>query len=230
MASRLAVPKLRLGSLSQDVCTPKALCADTPGSIKGHCGSHSCRFFGATTPASIMRPAMSACSPVAGAPGFGLARARSTKPPAVSGFGLPQPHRRSRAKTEAAADSTWMAELRQVGKTCRESREWLRSTCEELADALHPPSQLRSAWHTQAPGLAPLWLCWLCGLCLFAGMALLVAAFVQAPSAACPDDTDIIAYSVLRVVHVLLTSMFMFGAGALLAVEHPVRWMMLRIL
>lgn len=230
MASRLAAPELCLGPLLQEM--PTTLGAVTPGSrIDNHC-----RVSVVTTPGSRTRAATpSICSPAKGAPRFG-SRTRSSRSMALPGFQLS--HARSDSRSRVArssklrhAQSSWRVDWRPVWGSLEtagsDSRRWLAWMRGELSDSLRPPSQLRDAWQGASLELAAVWMYCICALSLFVSVLLLAAAFSEDALSKCRSAAGSPAS---RAAELLITSLFMFGAGAILATENPVRWMLLHVL
>jgi len=230
---------LLAGHLPLEAFTHKALGVDTQP-LMGHCGSQGCRGFGPSTPASITQASVSFRSPMAATPRSGLAKSRCFSSPAWPGFGLSKARRSSSAGCHAGYSShahsrsnSWVAERVHdakigVSESAQESKEWLRSKQAEMVKVFRPPSQLTVGW--QGVHLVPIWIYYLCVVSLLASLVMLVGAFAGgAPSDSCADS-DAFLETAVRYAHITLMSVFMFAAGALLAVEHPVRWMMLRIL
>jgi len=174
-----------------------------------------------SSPAFRSRMAAAVCSPAGTAPlpGFGLAQARSR-----SARGARRAHRASSVTSPWGAE--WLC-LATVGiqAAVQDSTEWLRSTLEEVETNLRPPSQLRAAWHSEQP--APRRMLWIAMAGYFVGLLFLITAFIGAPFSECENA---MASPVIQKAHILLMGALMFTAGALLALDHPVRSMMLGVL
>lgn len=94
-----------------------------------------------------------------------------------------------------------------------------------LKEALSPPAQLTAAG--QDVRLVPMWLYCLFAFCLAASVVSLVFAFTADTLAECQD---VVEFPGARQAHSLLMKTLMFAAGALLAVDSPIKWMLIRSL
>jgi hypothetical protein len=192
---------------------PQEACNKPVGVCMAKCSG--CRIAaGASSPAFRRRRSASMCSQPGTTPtlGFGLARSRSTGARCTD----------CKPLRNGTRSANWLCHVRdRVQVTVLESKERLRSTREECVKVLQPPSQLRAAWHRQQP--VPRWVWWICVLGHVASVLFLIASFTGIPSSDCPSG-------LAQKANVLLLAALTFAAGALLAVDEPVKWAMLRAL
>lgn len=173
---------------------------------------------GVTSPAVRRRTLPPLASPVASlsVPGFGLARARGR-----SSRGSRRGVSASSMARNWAAEKICRAKV-SVQTAAQDCGEQLRCTHNELVRNLKPPVHVRAAWDGEQP--APNWMVCLVISGYLIGLLFLTAAFAGAPL---PDCTVALTAPITQKANTVLMGALMFAAGGLLAVEHPVKWMML---
>jgi len=164
------------------------------------------------------------CSPTASA-GFGLRVARAAQSPAPrsrhSSFGLLRRQSSSFVPMTFCLPSQ-LVEVKDASVAAVKSAQThLQDGLTQVIADLTPPRHLSSSTQPR-----PTFLIGLCSLMVALSLIMTISAFHATPDLKEEDCQWF--HGISRTLQVGLMSWLMFAAGALLALEHPVRWEMLR--